>query len=700
MSGPTSYQPRNAFLKWVERRLPILNLVHSSFVGYPTPRNLNYWWTFGGILSFMLMAQVITGIVLVMHFTPHVDFAFNSVEQIMRDVNYGWLLRYLHATGASMFFLAVYVHIARGMYYGSYKAPRELLWILGVIIYILMLATGFMGYVLPWGQMSYWAATVITNLFSAIPIVGEPIVTWLWGGYSVGNPTLQRFFALHYLLPFVIAFVAVLHVWALHIVGQNNPAGVEPKSEKDTVPFTPYATIKDAFFLSVFCIVFAWFVFYIPNYLLAADNYIMANPGVTPPHIVPEWYYLPFYAILRSIPSKLLGVIALFTSILILLVLPWLDRSPVKSATYRPLYKQFFWIFIAVCIGLGWLGSQPAEGGYVIASRILTAWYFIHFIIVLPLLSVIETPRRVPNSISEAVLQRKAKAVVSVMALVIGLAGLIGSSTPLSAAEDQPKPPMQSWSFAGPFGKFDRAQLQRGFKIYREVCQNCHSLKLLSFRNLAEPGGPEFSPAQVEAIATEYKVKDTNDQGEPIERPGRPGDHFPPPFENDAQARQVTGGALPPDMSLLAKARGYERGFPYFLLDIFTQYQEAGVDYIVALLKGYEDPPKDFALPPGTNYNKYFPGHAIGMRKPLSDKQVDYTDGAPTTVDQYAKDVAAFMTWAAEPHLEARKRLGFQVMIYLLVLAGLLYFTKKKIWHEVEKPRELSHGQDPRATSM
>jgi ubiquinol-cytochrome c reductase cytochrome b/c1 subunit len=701
MSGPTTYQPRNAFLKWFERRLPILGLMHSSFVGYPTPRNLNYWWTFGGILSFMLVVQIITGIVLVMHYTPHVDYAFNSVEQIMRDVNYGWLLRYLHATGASMFFLAVYVHILRGMYYGSFKAPREVLWILGVILYILMMATGFLGYVLPWGQMSYWAATVITNLFSAIPIVGEPIVTWLWGGYSVGNPTLQRFFALHYLLPFAIAAVAVLHVWALHVVGQNNPAGVEPQSEKDTVPFTPYATIKDSFFMAVFCIVFAWFVFYIPNYLLHPDNYIVANPGVTPPHIVPEWYYLPFYAILRSIPNKLLGVIALFASILITAFLPWLDRSPVKSATYRPLYKQFFWIFVATCIVLGWLGSKPPEGGYVIASRILTAWYFIHFVIVLPLLSLIETPRPVPKSISEAVLKSKAKAVVSLMALVVGLAGLVGSSTPLSAAEEPANPPKLSWSFSGPFGKYDRAQLQRGFKIYREVCQNCHSLKLLSFRNLGEPGGPEFTPAQVEAIAAEYKVKDgPNDQGEMFERPGRPGDHFPPPFESDAQARQVTGGALPPDMSVLAKARGYERGFPYFLIDIFTQYQEAGVDYAAAILKGYEDPPKDFPLPPGTFYNKYFPGHAIGMRKPLSDKQVDYTDGAPMTVDQYAKDAAAFLMWAAEPHLEARKRLGFQVMIYLLVLAGLLYFTKKKIWHEVEKPRELAHGQDPRATSM
>ena len=360
MSGHSTYQPQNAFMKWMERRLPIAGLMHSSFVAYPTPRNLNYWWTFGGILTFLLGVQIVTGIILAMHYTPQADMAFNSVEHIMRDVNYGWLLRYLHSNGASMFFVAVYIHIARGMYYGSYKEPREVLWILGVILYLLMMATGFLGYTLPWGQMSFWGATVITNFFSAIPLVGESITTWLWGGYAVGNPTLQRFFSLHYLLPFVIAGVVVLHIWALHVVGQNNPTGVEPQSDKDTVAFTPYATVKDGFFMACFCIVFAWFVFYVPNYLGHADNYIPANPAVTPSEIVPEWYYLPFYAILRSIPNKLIGVLALFGSIGILAFLPWLDTSRVRSANYRPLYRQFFWIFIAVTIGLGYLGSQAA----------------------------------------------------------------------------------------------------------------------------------------------------------------------------------------------------------------------------------------------------------------------------------------------------------------------------------------------------
>jgi ubiquinol-cytochrome c reductase cytochrome b/c1 subunit len=405
MSGHSTYQPQSPFMKWLEARLPIGGLIHSSFVAYPTPRNLNYWWTFGGILTFMLGVQIVTGIVLAMHYTPHVNFAFDSVEHIMRDVNYGWLLRYLHSNGGSMFFLAVYVHIARGLYYGSYKDPREVLWILGVIIFLLMIITGFMGYVLPWGQMSFWAATVITNLFSAIPLVGESVVTWLWGGYSVGNPTLNRFYSLHYLLPFVIAGVVVLHVWALHVAGQNNPAGIDAKSGQDTVAFTPYATIKDAFFLGCFLVVYAWFVFYIPNYLGHPDNYIPANPAVTPTHIVPEWYYLPFYAILRAIPSKLGGVMMLMASIVVLAFVPWLDTSKVRSATYRPLYRQFFWIFLLVCVGLGYLGSQPAEGIYVYAARVLTAWYFIHLLIIMPLLGYIETPKPVPASITGAVLR-------------------------------------------------------------------------------------------------------------------------------------------------------------------------------------------------------------------------------------------------------------------------------------------------------
>jgi ubiquinol-cytochrome c reductase cytochrome b/c1 subunit len=409
MSGNSTYVPKSAFMKWLESRLPIAGLVHSSFIVYPVPRNLNYLWTFGGILTVMLVAQILTGVVLAMHYTADSKLAFSSVEHIMRDVNFGWLLRYLHSNGASMFFIAVYIHMFRGFYYGSYKAPREVLWILGVIIFLLMMATAFMGYVLPWGQMSFWGATVITNLFSAfdqvIPGIGTAIVTWLWGGYSVDNPTLNRFFSLHYLLPFMIFGVVILHVWALHVVGQNNPTGVEVKDvDKDTVPFTPYATIKDTFAMICFFVVFSWFVFYHPNFMGHADNYIEANPAVTPSHIVPEWYFLPYYAILRAIPQKLAGVIAMFGSIAVLAFLPWLDTSRVRSGAFRPLFKQFFWVFACVCVGLGYLGAMPPEGGYVIAARILTAYYFIHFLVILPLLGLFETPRPLPGSIADSVL--------------------------------------------------------------------------------------------------------------------------------------------------------------------------------------------------------------------------------------------------------------------------------------------------------
>jgi quinol-cytochrome oxidoreductase complex cytochrome b subunit len=357
----------------------------------------------------MLVAQIVTGVVLAMHYTPQSSLAFASIEHIMRDVNYGWLLRYAHANGASMFFLALYIHMFRGMYYGSYKDPREVLWLLGVIIYLLAIATAFMGYVLPWGQMSFWGATVITSLFTAIPIVGDSITTWLWGGYSVDNATLNRFFSLHYLLPFMIAGVVVLHVWALHVHGSNNPAGIEKKTTKDTLPFHPYFTVKDGFALVCFLVFYGWFVFYVPNYLGDADNYIEANPLQTPVHIVPEWYYLPFYAILRSIPNKLGGTAAMFTAVLVIAFLPWLDTSRVKSAAFRPLYKIFFWLFVVCAVLLGYMGSQPPEGIYVIAARFLTVYYFLHFFVILPLLGKYEKPKLLPASICDAVLGKSGK---------------------------------------------------------------------------------------------------------------------------------------------------------------------------------------------------------------------------------------------------------------------------------------------------
>jgi len=415
MAGNSNYNPTNSVEKWLDERLPIVRFSKEHLMDFPTPKNLNYWWTFGGILALMLVVQIVTGIVLAMHYTPEASMAFNSVEAIRRDVNYGRIIQATHAVGASMFFAAVYIHIFRGLYYGSYKAPREVLWILGVIIFILMMATAFMGYVLPWGQMSFWAATVITSIFQAIPVIGDPILQLLRGGFAVDNATLNRFFSLHYLLPFIIAAVVVLHIWALHVPGNNNPVGVEVKSERDTLSFHPYFTMKDLFAIVVFLIPFAWFVFFAPDILGHPDNYIRANPQVTPPHIVPEWYFLPFYAILRAIDfnilfidSKLGGVIFFAGSIVVLFFLPWLDTSKVRSGSFRPLFRPFYWVFVLNFIMLAYLGAQPAEGIYVVLAKIGTAYYFAHFLIILPILSRIETPAPLPASISESVLGKKA----------------------------------------------------------------------------------------------------------------------------------------------------------------------------------------------------------------------------------------------------------------------------------------------------
>jgi quinol-cytochrome oxidoreductase complex cytochrome b subunit len=427
MSGHSNYEPKTGIERWLDTRLPIVRLAYDSIIDFPTPKNLNYWWTFGGILALCLGIQIVTGIVLAMHYVPHVDHAFNSVEHIMRDVNYGWLIRYMHANGASMFFIAVYIHMFRGLYYGSYKAPREVLWILGCIIYLLMMATAFMGYVLPWGQMSFHGAVVITNLFGALPVVGQAITTWLWGGFAVDDPTLNRFFSLHYLLPFMIAGVVGLHIWALHVPGNNNPTGVNVKSKEDTVPFHPYYTVKDGFAISVFLIMFAAFVFFNPNALGDAVNYVPANPLVTPAHIVPEWYFLPFYAILRAVPNKLAGVLMMFGAIAMLFVLPWLDTSKVRSMRYRPTAKLYFLIFVVACGVLGVCGGKLPDAhvipglttfqlmdadlnSMVWLSRIAAAYYFAYFLIILPLLGLTETPLPQPESISAPVLSHPANA--------------------------------------------------------------------------------------------------------------------------------------------------------------------------------------------------------------------------------------------------------------------------------------------------
>lgn len=416
MSRPANSEKfNNCFVQWVDERLPIFTMLTKEYGVFPMPKNANYLWSFGGIALTMLIIMIISGVFLAMNYTPNTALAFDSVQRTMRDVNYGWLLRYVHMNGASFFFLAVYIHIFRGMYFGSYKKPRELLWVVGVVIFLLMMATAFMGYALPWSQMSGWGATVITSLFSAIPVVGDGLVTWLWGGFSVANPTLNRFFALHFLLPFVILGVVFIHVWALHVTGSNNPAGVEPKSEKDTLPFHPYFTVKDSYALVLFLTVFLAVVFFAPLALTEPDHFKHFNPLQTPPEIVPEWYFLPFYAILRSftmditvpfthiilLPAKLQGVMGMFGSLLLLAALPWIDRSPVKSARYRPVYRWCLLLLVATLITLGYVGSQPAGGPVVILGQVATAYYFLFFIVIIPALACHEKTLPVPNSISE-----------------------------------------------------------------------------------------------------------------------------------------------------------------------------------------------------------------------------------------------------------------------------------------------------------
>ena len=374
MNKKTIHKPTTSFkglIGWIDERLPFFSFIKKELGEYPTPLNLNYLWNFGSLAGITLVIMIVTGIFLAMHYTPQVDMAFDSVEHIMREVNYGWLIRYIHMNGASMFFIVVYIHIFRGLFYGSYKSPRELLWILGVVILLLMMATAFMGYVLPWGQMSYWGATVITNLFSAIPFVGDSIVTWLWGGFSVDNPTRTK--------------------------------------PEESIPFHPYYTVKDLFGLGIFLLIWSGFIFFAPNFFGEPDNYIPANPLVTPPHIVPEWYFLPFYAILRSVPDKLGGVILMFGSIFVLFIVPWLDKHPVRSGRFRPFFKLFYVLLLLTCFTLVWVGSQQPEGWPLFIGRVATFYYFFHFLVVLPGLSKFERSLPLPVSLLETEIGKRGK---------------------------------------------------------------------------------------------------------------------------------------------------------------------------------------------------------------------------------------------------------------------------------------------------
>ncbi|PPR28110.1 MAG: cytochrome b [Alphaproteobacteria bacterium MarineAlpha9_Bin1] len=394
-------------IDWIDYRLPIFSSIKHSLVDYPTPRNLNYWWNFGSLAGFFLVLQIITGVVLAMHYNPSAEGAFASIEHIMRNVNYGWLIRYAHMNGASFFFIVVYIHIFRGLYYGSYKSPRELLWWFGLIILLLMMATAFMGYVLPWGQMSFWAATVITNLFSAIPVIGDGIVNWLLGGFAVDDALLKRFYALHYLFPFLIVGFVILHISALHTHGSNNPLGIDSGGPQDSISFHPYYTIKDLFGLSFVLTIFFLVVFYAPDYLGHPDNYIPADSLKTPAHIVPEWYFLPFYGILRAIPDKLGGVVAMVSAIFVLFLLPWLDTSKVKSATFRPIYKKIYWLLVVDVVVLTWVGGNPPEGYFILIGRIATIYYFSHILILMPIIGFLEKPKKLPSSIAGTVLKQK-----------------------------------------------------------------------------------------------------------------------------------------------------------------------------------------------------------------------------------------------------------------------------------------------------
>ncbi|MDA9163229.1 cytochrome b N-terminal domain-containing protein [Alphaproteobacteria bacterium] len=403
----TLTSPYSGVKGWIDSRLPLIRMMEAEYLKFPVPKSLNYFWSFGGILMFCLIGLILSGIFLGMHYKPSAEDAFNSVERIMRDVQFGWLVRYLHMNLASFFFIAVYIHIFRALYFGSYKAPRELVFIFGMLMFLLMMGTAFLGYTLPWGQMSYWGATVITNLFSAIPVVGDAILLTLLGDFTVSDATVNRFYVLHWLLAFAIVGLVVFHVITLHMTGSNNPSGMEPQNWDETLSFHPYMTIKDTKAMVLFFIVVAFVLFFYPNIMGHSDNYIRANSMVTPAHIVPEWYFLPFYAILRAIPDKLGGVLAMFGAIAVLFLLPWLDTSKVRSCLYRPIWRICVLLFALDFFVLTYMGAKPASDIYVLISRIGTAYWFLFFLVLAPLVGYLETPRQ-PLTISNFLRDKKA----------------------------------------------------------------------------------------------------------------------------------------------------------------------------------------------------------------------------------------------------------------------------------------------------
>ncbi len=696
--------------RWVDKRLPLFSMMRETLFDYPMPKRQTYWWNFGSLIGLMLFVMIATGLFLAVHYTPDANAAFDSVEHIMRDVNNGWLIRNAHKNGASILFILLYLHLFQTLYRCTYKSPREILWWLGVIALILLMATAFTGYVLPWGQMSLWAATVVTNIFTAIPFIGDGLVEILLGGFSADTPTLKRFFILHFLLPFIVFGVSIAHVWALRVIKRDKPAmgrylilhflfpftiivmgcravlnllsfksiGTRESEKNDTgpiVPFDPYFTVKGIACILTTLLALCILVFWYPDMLGHSTNYVQANHMLTPPQIMPEWYLMPLFAILRAAPDKVLGAIVIFGSVFILFALPWLDRSKNNAKRERPYYNLLFWIFVADCIFLGYLGSRPYDGIWVPLTEIATIYYFAHFLVLLPLVTHFETRLAQPREIISWVrrsrkrakaARRRAKTKYKNKLSIIALISVVCSSSvaltdPGHAASSNDQ--TRAWSWQGILGTYDKAQLRRGYQIYNQTCSACHSMRLLSFRHLSGAG---FDEAQIKTIASEFSyLAGPNEKAEMYYRPGLPQDSFPDPFTNDIEATLSNGGALPLDLSVFMKAH------------------ENGADYVYTLLLGYETRPDNILLPVGRYYNPVFDGGVIAMPPPLFPGLILHADGTPASPEQMAQDITAFLQWSADPHMEDRKAMGLKVIPVLCVLILLFIILKHRLWSKL-----------------
>lgn len=629
----------NRMIEWVDQRFPLTSFVKHDLTDYPTPRNLSYWWNFGFLAGFVLMVQIVSGIFLAMHYKADVNMAFDSIQHIMRDVNYGWLIRYLHSTGAAMFFVVIYIHMARTLYYGSYRAPRELLWWTGQVLLLMLMATAFMGYLLPWGQMSYWGAEVITNLFSTPPGVGNTLVVWLRGDFAIGDTTISRFFVLHYLFPFLICGMVMIHLIALHFVKSSNPSGIDLQA-KDNIPFHPYFTLKDLYGLGLFLFVFLGFVFFAPEFFIESTNNVPANPLKTPSHIVPEWYFLPFYAILRAIPDAFGGVIAMGMSVLVFAAMPFLDRSAIPGgARYRPVYRVMFYLFLVDIVLLSYLGAKPPVGGLVVLGQVATAIYFGMFLL-LPFISKAEERwlcrRGLPPELAtlvEAEQHWKQERKSGSKRRNLFLFGIVFVSV-LGAFSA-----MASTDRALADVDFDDSSesIQRGAELVLTVCVGCHSLKYLDFHDIAALDIPE---AEYERLKGERKVSESIEAA------------------SSADMMRSIFGIVPPDLSIMTKAR------------------EGGPRYIYTLLMNYYEDADGLAG------NHFLPG----IKMPDIFNVAGVSD--PAELERLQKDIrdtVSFLIWAADPHAQTRRTMGIYVLLYVAVLTLLLYWLKKDVWARLPK---------------